>query len=333
MVNAAGIWAPQVAAMVGGCDPVHAGRPPAHRARAGAGVTSCPATCRASAIRTTSSTARASTAGWSSAATRPTRSRAGRTASRGTTRPRSLPPDYERFAPLMAGAIRRFPFLADARGDPPRLPSRRDDAGLQPAARTAARRPRLLGRRGPVAQRLRRRRRDRPGDGRLDHDRGSRRGRRAVSSVAVRRDVSRPDLRGRAWPARRTPTTTAFATRSTRTLPDGRGGCRALHGRLQEHGAVFGTKAGWERADITSRAARGDGPDATRRPGAGPSRRGSGASCEEARAVRERAGIIDLSSFGKIAVEGPDALASPAARGGQRDRSAGRERRLHAVPR
>ena len=27
---------------------------------------------------------------------------------------RSLPADYERFAPLMAGAIRRFPFLADA---------------------------------------------------------------------------------------------------------------------------------------------------------------------------------------------------------------------------
>ena len=27
---------------------------------------------------------------------------------------RSLPPDYERFEPLMAGAIRRFPFLADA---------------------------------------------------------------------------------------------------------------------------------------------------------------------------------------------------------------------------
>ena len=27
---------------------------------------------------------------------------------------RSLPPDWERFAPLMAGAIRRFPFLADA---------------------------------------------------------------------------------------------------------------------------------------------------------------------------------------------------------------------------
>ena len=35
------------------------------------------------------------------------------TASRGIT-PRSLAPDYERFAPLMAGAVRRFPFLADA---------------------------------------------------------------------------------------------------------------------------------------------------------------------------------------------------------------------------
>src|SRR4029077_11674509 len=27
---------------------------------------------------------------------------------------RSLPPDFERFEPLMAGAIRRFPFLVDA---------------------------------------------------------------------------------------------------------------------------------------------------------------------------------------------------------------------------
>ena len=48
-------------------------------------VTSCPATCRASATRTTSSTARASTAGWSSAATKPSRRRAGSTASRGIT--------------------------------------------------------------------------------------------------------------------------------------------------------------------------------------------------------------------------------------------------------
>ncbi|HEX4035568.1 MAG TPA: FAD-dependent oxidoreductase [Solirubrobacteraceae bacterium] len=52
-------------------------------------------------------------------------------------------------------------------------------------------------------------------------------------------------------------------------LSDGRGRrLSALHSRLQEHGAVFTAKNGWERA-----------------------------------------GIIDLSSFGKIAVEGPGSLA------------------------
>jgi len=84
----------------------------------------------------------------------------------------------------------------------------------------------------------------------------------------------------------------------------------ALHGRLQEVGAVFGTKAGWERADLmgpgsawtrTGRLPRSAGwrrPDWFGRVG------------EEHRAVRERAGIIDLSSFGKFEVSGPDALAA-----------------------
>ena len=135
------------------------------------------------------------------------------------------------------------------RGDPPRLPSGRDDARRQPAARPAARGPRLLGRRRAVAQRVRRGRRDRPGDGRLDHGRRSGRRHRAVPGVAVRRHVSRSRRSRPAWPARRTPTTTGSATRTTRTWPVGRGGCPPLHGRLQEAGAVFGTKAGWERAD------------------------------------------------------------------------------------
>jgi 4-methylaminobutanoate oxidase (formaldehyde-forming) len=82
----------------------------------------------------------------------------------------------------------------------------------------------------------------------------------------------------------------------------------ALHGRLQEAGAVFGTKAGWERADYHD-------------PGRGWRRAGRDQAVygwtrppwfervvAEARAVRERAGIIDMSSFGKIAVEGPGAL-------------------------
>jgi glycine cleavage system aminomethyltransferase T len=81
-----------------------------------------------------------------------------------------------------------------------------------------------------------------------------------------------------------------------------------LHGRLQELGAVFGTKNGWERADYF-------------RPGqpwrrAGADQRGFGWGAppyldllaEEHRAFRERVGIIDMTSFGKIEVSGPDAL-------------------------
>ncbi|HSO29850.1 MAG TPA: aminomethyltransferase family protein, partial [Candidatus Sulfomarinibacteraceae bacterium] len=83
----------------------------------------------------------------------------------------------------------------------------------------------------------------------------------------------------------------------------------ALHGRLQEAGAILGSKAGWERADLHEPGRP------WRRAGRGP--RGRGWSRpdwfervgEEHRAVRERAGIIDLSSFGKIDVTGPGALA------------------------
>ena len=71
---------------------------------------------------------------------------------------------------------------------------------------------------------------------------------------------------------------------------------------------MFGSKNGWERADHL-------------RPGqpwrrAGADQRGYGwtrppwfeAVGEEHRAFRERAGMIDMSSFGKIELEGPGAL-------------------------
>jgi 4-methylaminobutanoate oxidase (formaldehyde-forming) len=83
----------------------------------------------------------------------------------------------------------------------------------------------------------------------------------------------------------------------------------ALHGRMQEAGAVFGVKNGWERPDHL-------------RPGlpwrrAGADQRGYGWTrppwfdlvAEEHRAFRERVGMIDMTSFGKIEVEGPGALA------------------------
>ena len=83
----------------------------------------------------------------------------------------SLPPNFERFGPLMAGAIRRFPFLADAEvirlvcHPDAMTPDANPLLGPLPGVRGF-----WVGRR-PVAQRLRRRRRDRPGAGRLDHGR------------------------------------------------------------------------------------------------------------------------------------------------------------------
>jgi 4-methylaminobutanoate oxidase (formaldehyde-forming) len=82
----------------------------------------------------------------------------------------------------------------------------------------------------------------------------------------------------------------------------------ALHTRMQDLGAVFGTKHGWERPDHfePGRAWRRAGADQraygfTRPPWF--ERVG-----EEHRAFRERAGIIDMSSFGKVEITGRDAL-------------------------
>ena len=114
----------------------------------------------------------------------------------------ALPPDHERFEQLMAGAVRRFPFLDEAGAARARLPSRRDDAGREPAARADARRRGLLDGGRPVAERLRRRGRARQGARRARH-RGRRRGgRAAVPAVALRRPVpatrhSRPRARAR----------------------------------------------------------------------------------------------------------------------------------------
>lgn len=82
----------------------------------------------------------------------------------------------------------------------------------------------------------------------------------------------------------------------------------ALHGRLQELGCVFGVKNGWERPDYFE-----PGKPWRR---AGADQRGWGWArppwlsrlAEEHAAFRERVGIIDMSSFGKIEVTGRGAL-------------------------
>ena len=82
-----------------------------------------------------------------------------------------------------------------------------------------------------------------------------------------------------------------------------------LHPRLEKLGAVFGTKNGWERADYFQ-----PGQPSRR---AGEDQRAFGWTrppyhdrlAVEHTAIRERAGIIDLTSFGKLEVSGADALA------------------------
>jgi glycine cleavage system aminomethyltransferase T/glycine/D-amino acid oxidase-like deaminating enzyme len=78
-----------------------------------------------------------------------------------------------------------------------------------------------------------------------------------------------------------------------------------LYGRLAAAGAVFGEAAGWERADWYAP------------PGVLPEYEYSfgrqnwfDAVAEEHRAAREGVALFDLSSFAKLRVEGPDALAT-----------------------
>jgi 4-methylaminobutanoate oxidase (formaldehyde-forming) len=82
----------------------------------------------------------------------------------------------------------------------------------------------------------------------------------------------------------------------------------ALHTRMQDLGAVFGTKHGWERVDYyePGRPWRRAGADQRRFGWTRPPYFDEVA--EEHAAFRERAGIIDMSSFGKIEVTGPGAL-------------------------
>ena len=219
----------------------------------------------------------------------------------------SMPADYERFAPLMAGAIRRFPFLADAEAI--RLV-------CHPDAMTPDANPLL----GPlpgvrgfwVAAGLS-----------LNGFGGGGGIGRAMAGWITAGDPGVDVGPYRAWRFGETYRDPRFAAALGRETysdyyrlrypydADVAGRPRrlsALHGRLQEAGAVFGTKAGWERAD------HHDPGRPWRR--AGRDQAGYGWTTPpwfervnaEGRAVRERAGMIDLSSFGKIAVEGRGAL-------------------------
>lgn len=221
---------------------------------------------------------------------------------------RSMAPDFERFAPLMAGASRRFPFLGDA--EVIRLV-------CHPDAMTPDANPLL----GPL-----------PGvrgfwvaAGMSLNGFGGAGGiGRALSGWITAGDPGVDIGPYRAWRFSDTYADPTFAAGLGREAysdyyrlrypydADVAGRPRrlsALHGRLQELGAVFGTKAGWERADHVEpgRPWRRSGRDQASYGWAEPP--WFDRVVAEGRAVRRHAGIIDLSSFGKIDVTGPGALA------------------------
>jgi glycine cleavage system T protein len=216
--------------------------------------------------------------------------------------------DIDRFAPLLEGAIHRFPFL--------------EDAGVirllcHPDAMTPDGNPLL----GPV-----------PGvrgfwvaAGLSLNGFGGAGGLGKALAEWMTGGVTEVDVMPyRAWRFGRVYRNTAYAEATARevyryyyrlrypldTSTAGRG-CRVspLHGCLEELGAVFGTKNGWERADYfePGRPWRRAGEDQRAFGWTAPPYLDRLA--EEHHAIRDRVGIVDLTSFGKIAVSGPGALA------------------------
>jgi 4-methylaminobutanoate oxidase (formaldehyde-forming) len=220
---------------------------------------------------------------------------------------RSLAPDYDRFAPLMAGAVRRFPFLSDA--EVVRLICH-PDAMTPDANPLLGPTPDVRGMWTAAGMSLN----GFGGAGGLG---------RALAGWITTGDPGVDIGPYRAWRFHETYRDPEFAAALGRETysdyyrlrfphdADLAGRPRrlsALHGRLQEAGAVFGTKAGWERADHVEpgRPWRRSGRDGASYGWAAP--RWHERVVQEGLAVRERAGIIDLSSFGKLDVRGPGAL-------------------------
>ncbi len=240
-------------------------------------------------------------------------------------------PGRVRHGPLRAAARGSDPALPVPRArrrDPPALPPRRDDARRQPAARPDARRPRLLGRRRALAERLRRRRRDRPGARRVDDRRRARDRRqrlpapgasaRSTTTVVRRRACAREAYR---YYYRLRYPFDADEWGRGRALEPAAGpppGARRGVRRQERLGAAPTTSSpggAWRRSGADQRGFGWAAPPWFERVGA------------EHEAFRERVGIIDMTSFGKIEVTGPGALALLERVVRQPHRPAGRERR------
>ena len=243
----------------------------------------------------------------------------------------SLPADYERFAPLMAGAIRRFPFLADAEAirlvcHPDAMtPDANPLLGPMPGVRgfwvAAGLSLNGFGGGGGIGRAMAGW--ITAGDPGVD-----------IGPYRAWRfgDTYRDPGSRRASPARRTRTTTGCATRSMRTWPAARGGSRRSTAGSRRRARSSARRPAGSGPTTTTRAGRGGVPGATRPSTAGHGRRGS-SGCARG-AGRPRAG----RAHRPVVVRqdrGGGAGGARAAAAGQRERHRppGRERRLHAVVR
>ena len=246
----------------------------------------------------------------------------------------SVPADEARFAPLMQGAAQRFPFLADAGvvklvchpdamtpdgnplvGELPGVPGFFVAAGLSLNG---------FGGAGGIGKAR--------GGARDD---GRERARPAgLPPVALRRGAPRSALRGRDRARGLSlllPTALSARQRRARASAAHQRPARAA---CRTPGAVFAVKNGWERADYCEPGQpwRRAGEEQRAFGWAEPPYAAVLAEESEA-AVRERVGLIDMTSFGKIAVEGPGLPPCwSACCDAHVDRPPG-QRRLHAVPR
>jgi len=219
----------------------------------------------------------------------------------------SLPPDQARFEPLLAGAARRFPFVHEAGivklvcHPDAMTPDAGPLVGAVPGARGLYMAAGLslngFGGAGGIG--------------------------RSIAEIVTGGETELDLYAYRPWrfgPAHRAPQYAAELARETykyyyyqRYPLDNDEWARprrtsALHTRMQDLGAVFGVKHGWERPDYF------DPGHPWRR--AGADQRAFGFKrppyfdllAAEHLAFRERVGIIDMSSFGKIEITGPGAL-------------------------
>lgn len=220
---------------------------------------------------------------------------------------RSLPPDYGRFEQLMRGAIRRFPFLEEA--EVVKLV-------CHPDAMTPDANPLL----GPMplvhgfwmAAGLS-----------LNGFGGAGGIGRSIAEWITEGDTELDMTPYRAWRFGRNYRDPAYAAECAREAykyyyllrypfdQDEWGRPRrvsALHARLQDLGCVFGAKNGWERPDYFEPGKPWRMAGADQRAFGWTKPPWFGRLAEEHAAFRERVGIVDMTSFGKIEVSGPGAL-------------------------